>query len=97
MPSIKPKWYSKSIRSGALCLFLLLLLTSCATIRVPDFFGPCSITYLEAKEPTLADIVLVAQAREYDVRACEADKRALEAFIKAHPKLSIERTKVVQP
>lgn len=55
--------------------------TSCVSLPKPsdDLLKDCEVTYLEGKA-TNGKLLEVAVAREYDVRLCNADKRALRAY-----------------
>lgn len=71
-------------------LFLLSLLTACGIAVPGEFLKDCRITYLVAEHPTNSDVYQLAIDREFDTRACNADKAALRAYIQAHPKLRIK-------
>lgn len=68
-------------------LFLLSLLTSCGIAIPGEFLKDCRISYLVADPATNKDVIQLAIDREFDIRACNADKAALRAYIQAHPKL----------
>lgn len=64
---------------------LLMLLTSCATIPVPDdnLLADCKITYLDGAKgsnTTQAKVVKLAQDRRMDTVLCNVDKQALRAW-----------------
>lgn len=64
---------------------LLMLLTSCANLPVPDdsLLADCPITYLGGKagtESSQAKIVQLAQDRRLDTVRCNKDKAALRAW-----------------
>lgn len=66
-------------------LFLLTLLTSCASLPVPDdsLLKDCAITYLGGERgtsSTQAKIIQLAQDREMDIKLCNVDKAALRAW-----------------
>lgn len=60
----------------------MMLLASCATVSVPnpEYLKDCEITWLPDGPATNADLVLLLRAREYDVKLCNLDKRALRAW-----------------
>ena len=67
----------------AVCL--LMLLTSCANLPVPDdsLLKDCSITYLggaKGSESSQAKVVKLAQDRRLDTVLCNKDKAALRAW-----------------
>ncbi len=60
-----------------------MLLTSCVTVQAPpeQYLKDCEVTYLPASgKATQAELVRLAVAREYDVKACNADKAAIRAW-----------------
>lgn len=69
--------------SGLTTLFLMTLLTSCVTIPAPpaQYLEDCKLTYLPATgKVTNADIIKLAKDREYDLRECNLDKKAIRAW-----------------
>lgn len=63
-------------------------LTSCVTLPVPpeQYLNDCKLTYLTTENPTTADVTRLALAREYDMRYCNVDKRALRAWYDGYEK-----------
>lgn len=64
-----------------------MLLTSCATIPVPDdnLLQDCKITYLDGAKGTAttqAKVVKLAQDRRMDTVLCNVDKEALRVWKK---------------
>lgn len=61
-------------------------LTSCVTLPVPpeQYLKDCEVSYLTSESPTNKDIVQLAVNREYDVRMCNVDKRALRAWYEGY-------------
>lgn len=92
-PSIKPL---KLTLLGLTSLFLMTLLASCVTIPAPpeQYLADCSLTYLTKEAPTTADVARIALAREYDLRLCNADKRALRSWYDGYEKACGWRCKV---
>lgn len=72
--------------SGLTALCLMMLLTSCVTIPVPDeqYLKDCEVTYLTEEAPVEADLLRLAMAREQDVMLCNLDKRALRAWYEGY-------------
>ncbi|WPK42360.1 Rz-like spanin [Stenotrophomonas phage StenM_174] len=70
-------------------LFLTSLLTGCGIAIPKQWLEPCRITYAKDGALTNADVYQLAIDREFDTRACNADKAALRAYIEAHPKLRL--------
>lgn len=65
--------------------FLLMSLTSCANLPVPDdsLLKDCKITYLTGERgtsSTQAKITQLAQDRALDTKLCNVDKAALRAW-----------------
>ena len=85
---LQPKCLT-GIKSGLMPLFLGMLLTSCSTIRFPNL-PPCTVTQPVPEGMTNRDVIELARARAYDVELCEAKLDSWRAFIRAHPKLSVE-------
>ncbi|AHB12147.1 o-spanin [Xylella phage Paz] len=80
------------IKSGLISLFLMTLLTSCASIEFPKaWLDDCAVTYPADGPMTQWDLYLLAQDRKLDVDRCNVDKAALRAFVESHPKLSIKK------
>jgi len=81
--SIKPL---PVVLSGLMSLFLLLSLTSCVTIPAPpaQYLEDCAVTYLTKEQPTNSDVAKLAIDREYDVKLCNVDKRALRAWYEGY-------------
>ena len=79
LPSIT---LSAVTRSGLISLFLMLSLTSCATIPAPpaQYLEDCTLSYLAEGPATSADLARLALNREYDMKLCNADKKALRAW-----------------
>jgi hypothetical protein len=80
-----PKKFLTLLRSTATALFLLTLLTSCASLPVPsdDLLKDCSITYLGGAKGSASSqdkIVKLAQDRRLDTVFCNKDKAALRAW-----------------
>ncbi len=68
-----------------MALFLLMSLTSCASLPVPsdDLLKDCSITYLGGFKGTTSSqekVVKLAQDRRLDTVLCNKDKAALRAW-----------------
>lgn len=66
-------------------LFLLMSLTSCANLPVPDdsLLKDCPITYLggaKGSDSSQAKVVQLAQDRRMDTVRCNVDKAALRAW-----------------
>lgn len=61
-------------------------LTSCATLPEPpkQYLEDCEVTYLTVEQPVVGDLVRLAKDREYDVKLCNADKRALRAWYEGY-------------
>lgn len=59
-----------------------MLLTSCVTVRAPpeQYLEACQVTYLGKGKATQRQVVELAVAREFDVKACNADKAAIKAW-----------------
>lgn len=81
--SIRP---SKRTLCGLMSLFLMMSLTSCVTIPAPpeQYLTDCAVTYLTVEAPSNADVARLAVDREFDVRYCNADKRALRAWYEGY-------------
>ncbi|QYW01771.1 o-spanin [Stenotrophomonas phage Ptah] len=75
--------------SGLTLLFLMTLLQGCGIAIPKQWLEPCRITYAKDGTLTNADVYQLAIDREFDTRACNADKAALRAYIEAHPKLRL--------
>lgn len=60
----------------------MMLLPSCATIPAPpaQYLEDCTVTYLTAEQPDNAALTRLAIDREFDVKLCNVDKRALRAW-----------------
>lgn len=61
----------------------MTLLTSCVTIPAPppQYLEDCKLTYLPAEgKVTNADVLKLAKDREWDMRVCNLDKRAIRAW-----------------
>ncbi|QEG09661.1 o-spanin [Xanthomonas phage Pagan] len=72
-------------RSTGMALFLLMSLTSCANLPVPDdsLLADCHITYLGGEKGTASSqdkVVKLAQDRRLDTVLCNKDKAALRAW-----------------
>jgi len=68
-----------------MALFLLMSLTSCVTMAVPDdsLLADCKITYLggaKGTPTTQRAIVKLAQDRRMDTVLCNTDKKALREW-----------------
>lgn len=76
------------ILCGLVMLSLTMSLTSCVTLPAPpaQYLKDCEVTYLSANPATNADVSRLALSREYDVRLCNADKRALRAYYEGYTK-----------
>lgn len=83
MRSMKPL---KRTLSGLMPLSLLMLLTSCVTIPAPpaQYLEDCEVTYLTGDNPTNADVAKLAIDREFDVKLCNVDKKALRAWYEGY-------------
>lgn len=84
MRSLMPLSKRTLITLALLCPTLLL--TSCVTLPVPpaQYLSDCKLTYLTAKEPTVGDVTKLALDREFDLRVCNVDKRALRAWYEGY-------------
>lgn len=60
----------------------MLLLTSCVTIPGPPakYLEDCKVTYLTTATPDASDVARLALDREFDVKLCNVDKKALRAW-----------------
>lgn len=83
MRSMKP-WRLTLI--GLMPLFLMMSLTSCVTIPAPpaQYLEDCEVTYLTAANPTTSDVARLALDREFDVKLCNVDKKALRAWYEGY-------------
>lgn len=61
-------------------------LTGCVTVPSPptEYLQDCAITYPPDRELTNGDVVVLAEEREFDVRRCNLDKRALRAWYEGY-------------
>lgn len=61
-------------------------LTSCVMIPAPpeQYLEDCTVTYLVAANPQGSDVAKLALDREFDVKLCNADKRALRAWYEGY-------------
>ncbi|AHB12199.1 Rz-like spanin [Xylella phage Prado] len=91
--SIKPL---PAVLSGLTSLFLLMSLTSCVTIPAPpaQYLEDCAVTYLTKENPSNSDVAKLAIDREFDVKLCNVDKRALRAWYDGYKQACGWRCKV---
>lgn len=76
----------KPTRNMLVLLCLMLLLPSCVTLPVPpaQYLSDCKLTYLVGDAPTVGDVTQLALDREFDLRVCNVDKRALRAWYEGY-------------
>ncbi|UFI08388.1 hypothetical protein [Stenotrophomonas phage vB_SmaS_P15] len=68
-------------------LFPTMLLTSCG-IGIPgELLKDCAVPYLKDGPVVNQDIIDLAIEREFALKSCNVDKKALREFVKKHPKL----------
>lgn len=79
------KWFVRTL-SGLMLLSLMQLLASCKTTPVvpAKYLDPCTLTYLPKGEVMNGDVVRLALSREYDMRLCNGDKRAIRAWYEGY-------------
>lgn len=63
-------------------LCLMMSQTACVSIPKPsdDLLQDCNITYPANGRLVNSDVVRLAKAREYDLKECNIDKKALRAY-----------------
>lgn len=79
--------------SGLKLMFLTILLTSCVTIQAPsrDYLADCPIPYLKDGPAKNKDIVILAVKREYAIKSCNLDKKAIRDWYEAQCRGAFKR------
>ncbi|UNY50221.1 hypothetical protein [Stenotrophomonas phage vB_SmeS_BUCT700] len=73
-------------------LCLMMLLTSCASIKVPaSLLRDCEIPYLRDGVVTNKDVVDLAIEREFALRQCNVQMEGIRVFVKKHPKMGVDK------